>query len=214
MAKRQRSAGQEEISLCSNNSSRSAHSRRPWALLSLLRALLQLTTLDPKEDCHDTEVSGQKHGAGKVGANADKSIPVHQKVEKEALVQVLQQIVQASEGAFHHATHCHLVMPSLALWLQSHRIDMVWDKAAMGTSGITQALSQHTSQYSFQSVLVVIAVSIDALDCRLNSHLPPSNVDNRVDQIQVRKLAIRAIILNVHTVKPMLKRIVDRNSTL
>ena len=47
----------------------------------------------PESDCHDGEVDGYEHGAGEVGADADEAVGLHEEVEEEALVEVLQQVV-------------------------------------------------------------------------------------------------------------------------
>lgn len=49
-----------------------------------------LAALDPHQDGGDGEVAGNQHGTGKVGANADEAVGMHEQIEEETLVQVLE----------------------------------------------------------------------------------------------------------------------------
>ena len=104
-----------------------------------------VATLDPQEDGHDGEVGGQKHRAGQIGSDAHKPLLLHEEIEKEALVQVLEQIVQTPERAFDQPAHGHLVMPTLAVRLQRDGVDMIGYKAAVGPRGMSEALLEHAS---------------------------------------------------------------------
>ena len=42
---------------------------------------------------------------------------MHQKVEEEALMQVLEQVVEAPKGALNDPAHGHFVMPAIPVWL-------------------------------------------------------------------------------------------------
>ncbi|PMB63622.1 hypothetical protein BM221_010521 [Beauveria bassiana] len=83
-------------------------------------------------------------------------ISVDEKIEEEALMQMLQQIVETPEGALDNPSQSHLVMPAFSVWLQGDRIDMVWNEAAMGTCCKPEALPHHTSQDRMQPVLISV----------------------------------------------------------
>ena len=102
--------------------SRYTRSLHSWALLSV-------------QSQADGSLSDQ-HGAGQVGADADEAVLVHEQIEEEALVQVLEQVVQAAERAFDQPAQTHLVVPALSDGLDGDGIDMVGDEAAVGADGI------------------------------------------------------------------------------
>ncbi len=74
-------------------------------------------TAEPERYGHDCEIDGYEHGAGEVSADADEAVGLHEQVEEEALVEVLKEVVQTAENAFHAATQCHFVFGSVANWL-------------------------------------------------------------------------------------------------
>lgn len=173
-----------------------------------------MPALYPKEDSHDSEVGSEDHGARQVCPNTHKTIPLHQEVEEEALVQVLKQVVQTPKGAFNHSAHGHLIMPSFAVGLQGHRINMVGNKAAVRTSGVSQPLLHHPAGDGSQTVHVASVVVAHVLDECVNSHLIAGDVRNGVDQVEVRQLAIYAIVNDVHGLKAVLQGVVKSQSTL
>ncbi len=67
---------------------------------------------DPQGNCHNSKVDCYKHGTGKIGADADETVRLHKKVEEEALMEMLEQVVKTSKGAFHTSSHCHLILPT------------------------------------------------------------------------------------------------------
>jgi hypothetical protein len=52
------------------------------------------------------------------------------------------------------------------------------------------------------------------LDESAHTHLAAGNVYNRIDEIEVRKLTVRAVVDYVYRLKTLLLRIVDRDSAL
>lgn len=124
-------------------------------------------------------------------------ISVHEKIEKETLVQMFQEIVQAAKGPFNDAAQGHLVMPAFSVWLQRNGVNVVRNEAAVRARSKTKALSHHSTQDRMQPVLVVVGVDFHALDRSMNTHLTACNIDQGVDQVEIRQLAISAIIYYV-----------------
>jgi hypothetical protein len=65
-----------------------------------------------------------------------------------------------------------------------------------------------------KSILVAISVASHLLHGGFNTHLTTSNVDNRIDEIKVGQLSIRAVVNNVKLMIALLMRVIDRNSSL
>ena len=100
---------------------------------------------DPESDSHDGEVDSYEHGAGEVGADAYESVGLHEQVEEEALVEMLEKIVQASEGTFDASSHGHFILPAFSYRLQSNGVNMVRDEAAVWAGRMAEALANHTA---------------------------------------------------------------------
>jgi hypothetical protein len=139
---------------------------------------------------------------------------VHEQVEKEALVQMLQQVVQTPEAALDDAADSHLVLPAIAKRLQGHGVDVVRDEAAMGSTRQAEALLQHSAQHGAQAVLVPIIMAPHLLQGNTHAHLTPGNIHDRVDQVQVRQLAVDSVVHDVHTFETVLLRIIDGDRAL
>lgn len=163
--------------------------------IHLLRLLIPAP--HPQRNSHDGEVGRDQHGAGQIRTDADEAILVHEQVEEEALVQVLEQVIQAAERALHEPAQPHLVVPPAAHRLDRHRVDVVRDEAAVGARGVAQALAQHAAQHGPQAVLVRVAVPPHPLQRRALA-LPVRDVDHRVDQVQVGQLPVDAVVYDVH----------------
>src|SRR2546423_15341011 len=92
---------------------------------------------------HDCEPSSDCHSTWQVGPNAHESIRLHEQVKEEALVQVLEQIVQAPANALNSPAESHLVLPPLANCRQRNCIDMVGHEDAMRACSVAQSLGRH-----------------------------------------------------------------------
>lgn len=54
---------------------------------------MNMAALHPERDGHYAEVGGQKHSTRQVCADTNEAVPLHQEVEEETLMKVLQQVV-------------------------------------------------------------------------------------------------------------------------
>ena len=88
---------------------------------------------NPQSDGHNGEVDGHEHSAGEIGANADEAVGLHQEVEEEALVKVLEKVVQTAERALDASSHCHFILPAFSYRLQSNGVNVVGNEAAVWT---------------------------------------------------------------------------------
>jgi hypothetical protein len=129
-------------------------------------------------------------------------------------MQMLQKVVETSKGSLNNSTHRHLIMPSFTGRLQGYGVHMVRNKAAVGASGISKALIQHTTEHCLKSILIAIGMASHLLHGGFNTHLASRNVDNRIDEIEIGQLSIRAIVNNVKLMIALLMGVVDRDSPL
>ena len=145
------------------------------------RGRRRLSTLDPESQSHQSKADSNEHGAGQIGANADEPIGLHEQVEKEALVEMLQQVVQRPEDAFDGPAQSHLVLPALTQRLEGDGIDVVRDEAAVRSRGVAETLSQHAAQHRLQPLLVAVAVVPHALQDGADAHLAARYGDGGIE---------------------------------
>lgn len=178
--------------------------------------VLLVAALNPVEDGHDAKVGGQNHGAGQVGADADEALLVHEQVEEEALVQVLEQVVETAERALNNAAHGHLVLPALAKRVEGDGVDMVRDEAAVGARGVAQALLEHAAEHGLEAGLVLVtALEVPhLLEANGDTHLALGDVADGVDEIEVGELAVDAVVGNVEVLEAVLLGVVESNGAL
>lgn len=86
---------------------------------------------NPQRYRRNGEVDRYQHRAGQIRPDAHEPTRPDEQVKEEALVQVLQQVVQAAERALHDFTQIHLVVPPVAHSLQRHCIHVVRYEAAV-----------------------------------------------------------------------------------
>ena len=91
------------------------------------------------------EIDSHKHSAGKVGANADKAVRLHEEIEEEALMEMLQQVIQTAKNALYASAHGHFILPALSHSLEGDSVNVVGDKTTVRSRGVTQALANHSS---------------------------------------------------------------------
>lgn len=151
-----------------------------------LRGLLRARVVacpEPESDCHDGEVTGNQHRAGEICADADEPVGLHEKIEEETLVQMLEEVVQAAAETLNCAAQCHLILPTFALRLEGDSIYVIRHETAVRTRGIAKALLDHSSHNGLQPHLVTIIVIPHLLQIGPDAHLPTGNRYSRVEQI-------------------------------
>ena len=176
-----------------------------------VRALDGPSTCNPQRERHNGEVGSNKHRARQVCTDTDEAVRLHQQIEKEALVKVLHQIIQAPKQAFHHAPKCHIVLPAVSLRLNGDGIHMEGKEAAMWPRGLSKSLPNHATPNCLQSRAVAIVVLPHALQKCADPMLARRDGDGGVEQIQVRQLAIDAIIDDVGVFERVVERVVDHD---
>lgn len=127
---------------------------------------------------------------------------------------MLEEVVETAKRAFDKTTHGHLVLPTLTIRLEGDSVDVVRDEAAMGASSIAETLLDHTAEHSSQAVGVLVGMLLHGLDRSGYAHLTTCDIDDRIDEIQVGKLAIGSIIDDVNRLEASFLGVVDCNSTL
>lgn len=168
----------------------------------------------PQGDRHDGEIGGNEHRARHVRPDADEPSRLHQQVEEEALMQMLQQIVQAPAYALHCPAKGHFIMPTLAFGLQRDGVDVVGDKTAMSTGCQAQTLSRHASEHCLKSLSVTVIMLPHLLQTRSDAHLIVRDNNGSIEQIQIRELAIHTVIDDVQRLKAVIERIFNHHATL
>lgn len=91
---------------------------------------------------------------------------------------------------------------------------MIGNEAAMGSRWISKALIKHTSEHRLKSILVAVCMASHLLDGSFNAHLAACNVYNRIDEVEIRQLTIRTVVNDVEFMIPVLKRVINRKSSL
>ncbi len=172
------------------------------------------SALDPQRNGHDREISGNEHGAGKVGADTDESVHMHQQIEEEALMEMLEQVVQAAEDALDGSAHGHLVLPALADGLQRDCVDMVRDEAAVRTRGVPEALTEHASEHRAQTVSIAVVVFPHLLDRDADTHLAAGDRGGGIHEVQIRELSVDAVVHDVDRVEALRGGVVEHDHAL
>ncbi|OSS46628.1 hypothetical protein B5807_08353 [Epicoccum nigrum] len=182
-----------------------------------LRRRVGPPALHPQRNGGDAEGHGDQHGAWQVGADADEAVRLDEQVEEEALVQVLEQVVQAAEQALDGLAQAHLVVPAVPHGAQRNGVDVVGDEGAVRPRCVAQPLAHHPPQHGAQALLVRVPVVEHALDGNANAHLARRDLHGRVEQVEVGQLAVDAVVLDVQlvvAVAPGARGVVDGDGGL
>ena len=79
---------------------------------------------------------------------------------------------------------------------------------------MTKSLVQHASKHGLQSVSVAVGMMPHLLQCRTDTHLPTCDRDYSIQEIQIRELAINAIVDNMNRLETVIERIVNDQGAL
>ena|ERR1700733_15466150 len=94
---------------------------------------------------HDRKPSSDCHCTRQVGSNANEPVRLHEEIEKEALMEMLKQIVQTPTDTLNCSAEGHLILPPLANRRKSDGIDMIGHEDAMWTCRVSNRLRRHPS---------------------------------------------------------------------
>ena len=155
------------------------------------------STLYPQMDSHDGKVGRDKHRTRQIRANAHESVLAHQQVKVETLVEVLEQIIETAKRPFNDSTHGHLILPALAVRLDSEGIDVIGHETAVWTGGMSNSLLQHASKHRLLTIGILARVLKHSLNIGRDAHLATGNVDNGIDEVEIGELAVDPVVYNV-----------------
>ena len=169
---------------------------------------------NPPRNSHDSEPSRNRHRAREIGPDANEAIRLHEQIEEEALVKMLEQIVQTAEDTLHDPTHRHLVLPALAHRRQRDRIHMIGHEDAMGPAGDAEALPQHAAQHGGQAGIVAVVVLPHALQAGADAELAAGDADGGVEEVEVWELPVHAVVGDVQRLEAVREGVVDGDGAL